>query len=100
VLATGEMHTVREFTERSFAELDMHLEWQGGGAEEKGVSKETGKVLVEVDPRYYRPSEVELLIGDSSKARAQLGWAPKTDFAELVKLMVKADFDKVKRRGF
>ena len=69
VLATGEAHTVREFTERAFAEMDMHLEWVGEGASEKGILKGSGKVVVEVDPRYYRPTEVELLIGDATKAR-------------------------------
>ncbi len=80
VLATGEMHTVREFTECSFAELDMPLEWTGEGADEKGVLKSTGEVVVEVDSRYYRPTEVELLIGDPTKARKELGWVPKTGF--------------------
>ena len=100
VLATGEMHTVREFTERSFAELDMPLEWTGEGADEKGVLKTTGEVVVEVDPRYYRPTEVELLIGDATKARRELGWVPKTGFHELVRIMVKADAEKVKKRGY
>ncbi len=100
VLATGEMHTVREFTERAFAELDMPLEWTGEGADEKGVLKSTGEVVVEVDPRYYRPTEVELLIGDATKARTQLGWVPKTGFSDLVRLMVQADLEKVKRRGY
>jgi GDPmannose 4,6-dehydratase len=100
VLATGEMHTVREFTERAFAELDMPLEWTGEGADEKGVFKSTGEVVVEVDARYYRPTEVELLIGDATKARTQLGWVPKTGFGDLVRLMVQADLEKVKRRGY
>lgn len=99
VLATGEMHTVREFTERSFAELDMPLEWTGQGADEKGVNKSTGEVVVEVDSRYYRPTEVELLIGDATKARTELGWVPKTGFQELVRIMAKADLEEVKKRG-
>jgi GDPmannose 4,6-dehydratase len=99
VLATGEMHTVREFTERSFAELEMPLEWTGEGAEEKGVNKSTGEVVVEVDPRYYRPTEVELLIGDATKARRELGWVPKTGFHELVRIMARADLEEVKKRG-
>jgi GDPmannose 4,6-dehydratase len=100
VLATGEAHTVREFTERAFAELDMHLEWVGEGALEKGILKESGKVVVEVDPRYYRPTEVELLIGDATKAKKLLGWVPKTTFGELVKVMAKADLERVKKKGY
>ena len=100
VLATGETHTVREFTEAVFRELDMELEWRGSGAEEKGLLKKGGSVVVEVDPGYYRPTEVELLIGDASKAKQKLGWEAKTKFAELAKLMVKADFEKVKKRGY
>jgi GDPmannose 4,6-dehydratase len=100
VLATGEAHTVREFTERAFAEMDMDLEWVGEGAQEKGVIKGSGKVVVEVDPRYYRPTEVELLIGDATKAREQLGWVPKTTFDDLVKVMAKADLERVKKKGF
>ncbi|MBI5472557.1 MAG: GDP-mannose 4,6-dehydratase [Ignavibacteriae bacterium] len=99
VLATGETHSVREFVEVAFAELDMPVEWSGKGVDEKGVSKKTGKVVVEVDPRYYRPTEVELLIGDASKARKQFGWTPKTTFKELAKMMAKADFDLVAKHG-
>jgi GDPmannose 4,6-dehydratase len=98
VLATGETHTVREFTERAFAELDMPLEWEGEGADEKGILKSTGRVVVDVDPRYYRPTEVDFLIGDATKARKELGWAPKTGFHDLVRLMVHADLQEVKRR--
>ncbi len=100
MLATGEAHTVREFTERAFAEMDMHLEWKGEGAQEKGLLKGSGKVAVEVDPRYYRPTEVELLIGDATKAREQLGWVPKTTFEDLVKVMAKADLERVKKKGY
>jgi GDPmannose 4,6-dehydratase len=100
VVATGEKHSVREFVERSFAELDMQLEWTGANENEKGILKSTGQVVVEVDPRYYRPTEVELLIGDASKARRELGWVPATDFRALVKLMVAADLEMVQRRGF
>ncbi len=110
VLATGESHTVREFADLAFKELGMELEWVGEGVEEKGVLKEKfeagnlkldkGTVLVEVDAGYYRPTEVDLLIGDASKAKEQLGWQPKVTFEELVKLMVKADWEKVKRRGY
>ena len=100
VLATGEAHTVREFVDLAFKELDMELEWVGKGAEEKAVCKKTGKTYVEVDERYYRPTEVDMLIGDASKAKEKLGWKPQIRFEELVRLMVKADYDKVKKRGF
>jgi GDPmannose 4,6-dehydratase len=94
VLATNEMHTVREFVEVAFAELGIDLEWQGKDANEKGVDKKTGKVLVEVDPEYFRPTEVEELLGDYTKAKTMLGWQPKVTFKELVKIMAKADFEK------
>ncbi len=100
VMATGEKHTVREFVDRSFAELGMPLEWKGEAENEKGVAASTGEVVVEVDPRYYRPTEVELLIGDSTKAHTELGWMPKTHFRELVRIMVQADLEKVRKRGF
>ena len=100
VLATGETHTVREFVDLTFRELDMELDWVGEGANEKGVCKKSGKTYVGVEERYYRPTDVELLIGDASKAKEKLGWEPKTKFEELVKLMARADLEKVKRRGF
>lgn len=100
VLATGETHTVREFADLAFKELDMELEWVGEGKEEKGIEKKTGKVRIEVDPNYFRPTEVDLLIGDANKAREKLGWEPKVKFEELVRIMVHADWEKVKRRGF
>jgi len=100
VLATGEMHTVREFTELAFQEIGIPLEWRGEGEQEVGVDNATGKVLIAVDPRYYRPTEVELLIGDPSKAKRILGWEPKIKFSELVKLMAKADLEKVTKRGY
>ena len=100
VLATGETHTVREFADLTFKELDMELKWEGEGKSEKGVEKKSGKVKVEIDPGYYRPTEVDLLIGDYSKARKKLKWEPKVRFEELVKIMAKADWDKVQRRGF
>jgi len=100
VLATGETHTVKEFIETVFTELDMDLEWKGKKEKEAGISKRDGRALVEVDPRYYRPTEVDLLIGDASKAKDKLGWAPKTTFRELAKMMAQADFEKVKRRGY
>ncbi|HPC35534.1 MAG TPA: GDP-mannose 4,6-dehydratase [Candidatus Marinimicrobia bacterium] len=100
VLATGETHTVREFCTLAFKELDIELEWHGENKNEKGIDKNTGKIIVEVDPGYYRPTEVDILIGDASKAREKLGWQPKIKFEELIKIMVDADFKKVKKRGF
>jgi GDPmannose 4,6-dehydratase len=100
LLATGETHTVREFTELAFRHLGVELEWTGKAEKEKGLSKRDGTVLVEVDPRYYRPTEVELLIGNPAKAERELGWKAKTTFQDLVRVMVTADFEKVKRRGY
>jgi GDPmannose 4,6-dehydratase len=91
VLATGEAHSVREFAEKAFAHIGRTIVWRGSGVEEKGIDKSTGDVLIEVDPRYFRPTEVDFLLGDSSKARAKLGWRHKTSFDELVSDMVKAD---------
>ncbi|WP_352421067.1 GDP-mannose 4,6-dehydratase [Proteiniphilum sp.] len=92
VVATGEMHTVREFCTLAFAEAGITLRWEGEGINEKGIDTVTGKVLVEVDPKYFRPAEVEQLLGDPSKARTLLGWNPrKTSFEELVRLMVRHD---------
>lgn len=100
VLATGETHTVRDFTRWAFGHLDIELAFEGEGVDEKGIDTATGKVLVEVSPRYFRPAEVDLLIGDASKAKAKLGWEPKTKCAELCEIMVKADFEKIKVRGY
>lgn len=100
VLATGETHTVKEFTEKAFAELDMELKWEGEDATEKGISKKTGETLVEIDPKYYRPTEVDVLMGDYSKAKNVLGWEPKTKFDDLVKMMVRADLEKIGKRGY
>jgi GDPmannose 4,6-dehydratase len=91
VIATGETHSVREFVELAFKEIDIEIEWQGSGLDEKGVDKETGQILVAIDPIYFRPTEVDLLIGDASNAAQKLHWHPKTDFKTLVKLMVEAD---------
>ena len=99
VLATGETHSVREFVELSFAELGRKIDWQGAGSEEKGVDAATGKVLVEVDPRYFRPAEVDHLQGDASKARDKLDWKHRTGFAELVREMVAADLEVLKIEG-
>lgn len=97
VLATGETHTVREFSNLTFKLLGIDIAWTGKDADEKGIDKATKKVVIEIDPKYYRPTEVELLIGDASKANKILGWAPKTKFEELVSIMVKADYDKFKK---
>ena len=91
VLATGETHSVREFVELAFAEVGRAIEWRGRGVEEKGVDARTGDVLVEIDPRYFRPTEVELLLGDPTKARTRLGWTHRTSFPELVRDMVHSD---------
>ena len=91
VLATGEKHSVREFVETAFAHVGKRIEWQGSGIDEKGIDPSSGRVLVKIDPRYFRPTEVELLLGDSSKAREKLGWVHKTPFKQLVQEMVKAD---------
>ena len=98
VIATGEMHTVREFCTLSFAEAGIELRWEGTGIDEKGIDKATGKVLVEIDPKYFRPAEVEQLLGDPTKAKTLLGWNPtKTHFTELVKIMVEHDMKFVKK---
>ena len=91
VIATGENHTVREFVDLAFKEVDIELEWQGVGVNEKGIDKKSGKPLVEIDERYFRPAEVELLLGDPSKAEKVLGWKRKISFQQLVSGMVKYD---------
>mgnify|MGYP001742900756 FL=1 len=92
VIATGEQHSVREFTERAFQEVGITLRWEGEGVDEKGIDIATGRVLVEVDAKYFRPAEVETLLGDPTKAKTLLGWNPrKTSFEELVRLMVRHD---------
>ncbi|KXB84876.1 hypothetical protein HMPREF3034_00479 [Prevotella sp. DNF00663] len=92
VIATGEYHTVREFVTISFRHVGIELEWQGEGIDEKGIDKATGKVLVEVDPKYFRPAEVEELLGDPTKAKTVLGWNPaKTSFEELIRIMIEHD---------
>ena len=97
VIATGEYHSVREFTTLAFRRAGIELEWQGEGVEEKGIDKATGKILVEVDPKYFRPCEVEQLLGDPTKAKQKLGWNPrKTSFEELINIMVDNDIKKVK----
>jgi len=100
VIATGETHTVREFCEVAFSELDINIEWSENGIEEKGLNAKNGKTLIEINPRYFRPTEVDILIGDYSKAKQKLGWQPKVKFAELAKMMAKSDYEKVLKRGF
>lgn len=95
VLATGETRTVRAFVEAAFGHVDRRIEWEGEGADERGRCRRTGDVLIAVDPRYYRPTEVDLLIGDASKARERLGWRPTVDFDDLVAEMVAADMQAV-----
>jgi GDPmannose 4,6-dehydratase len=99
VLATGEMHTVREFIERAFAEIGRTVTWHGKDVDEQGVDEKTGDVLVKIDPRYFRPTEVELLLGDPSKARKVLGWKHEITFTELVKEMVASDLKVVLAEG-
>ncbi len=97
VIATGEMHTVREFCTLAFQNVGITLRWEGCGVNEKGIDTNTGKTLVEVDPKYFRPAEVDQLLGDPAKAKKQLGWNPcKTSFEELVKIMTKHDMEYVK----
>lgn len=97
VLATGETHSVREFVELAFAEVGRQIQWRGKGVKEKGLDSKSGDVLIEIDPRYFRPTEVDLLLGDPSKAREKLGWAYSTSFADLVKEMVAADLETVEK---
>ena len=96
VLATGETHSVREFVEKAFAHVGRSIEWQGSGVDEKGIDRSSGKVLIEIDPRYFRPTEVDLMIGDPTKARSKLGWQHRTGFEELVREMVDADLAGVR----
>ena len=97
VIATGEQHSVREFTDRAFREVGINLLWEGEGINERGIDTATGRVLVEVDPKYFRPAEVETLLGDPAKAKKLLGWNPsKTSFEELVRIMVRHDVAYIK----
>jgi GDPmannose 4,6-dehydratase len=97
VIATGEAHSVREFVEEAFRCVDIEIEWQGQGAEEVGIDKSTGNVIIAIDPVYFRPTEVDFLLGDASKARRILGWKPKMTFHELVRYMVKSDLKLVEK---
>ena len=99
VLATGEKRSVREFVNLAFKEVGIEVAWDGSGVEEIGRDVKTGKALVAVDPRYFRPTEVDLLLGDAAKAKRLLGWAPETSFAQMVTEMVKSDFGLVAREA-
>jgi GDPmannose 4,6-dehydratase len=99
VLATNETHSIREFIEETFKVLGEEIEWRGKGIDEKGILKSSGKEVIAIDARYFRPTEVDLLIGNPAKAKEILGWVPKVTFKKLVKIMVESDFEKAKRRA-
>jgi GDPmannose 4,6-dehydratase len=96
VLATGRTTPVREFVDRAAAAFGFDLEWSSDGEDARGIDKRSGRTIVAVDPRYFRPAEVDLLIGDATKAKADLGWVPSTSLEQLIEMMVKADYDRVK----
>lgn len=98
VIASGENHSVKEFIELAFKEFDIDIEWKGSGVNEKGYCKKTGRCIIEIDPGYFRPTEVDELLGDPKKAFKELGWKPKVSFNELVKIMVNADYDLLKEK--
>jgi GDPmannose 4,6-dehydratase len=98
VLATNETHTIREFIEETFKILGEEIVWTGKGLNETGKLKSSGKEVICIDPRYFRPTEVDILIGNPAKANEKLGWKPKVTFKELVKIMVNSDFEKAKKR--
>ena len=97
VIATGKQYSVRQFIEFGAAELGMDMEWKGEGVDEVGIDRNTGKQIVSVDPRYFRPTEVETLLGDPTKAKEKLGWIPKISVDQLVREMVAADYEEAKR---
>jgi GDPmannose 4,6-dehydratase len=97
VIATGETHSVRELVEETCKALEIEIEWKGEGIDEVGIDKKTGKTIIEIDPEYFRPTEVDLLIGDGSKAEKELGWKPKTKFKDLVRLMAESDLEIVEK---
>jgi GDPmannose 4,6-dehydratase len=100
VIATGQMHSVREFCTLAFAEAGISIKWEGENENEKGIDVKTGNTLIEVDPRYYRPTEVDQLLGDPTKAKKLLGWNPtKTSFEQLIKIMVKHDLEFIKKHN-
>jgi GDPmannose 4,6-dehydratase len=95
VLATGETHSVREFVELAFSEIGITIEWVGSGTQERGLCSKSGRDLVQIDPHYFRPTEVDVLLGDASKARKQLGWKPRVWFRDLVREMVASDVKRL-----
>jgi len=97
VIATGEQHSVREFVDLAAKEVGIQIRWQGEGVDEKGYDIASGKCIVAVDPRYFRPAEVETLLGDPSKAKEKLGWVPQTSFQELVSEMMREDLKEAQR---
>jgi len=100
VLATGTTTSVRDFVEMAFAAMDIDVVWRGEGVDEKGYDKETDACIIEIDPRYYRPTEVDLLLGDATRARETLGWEPRYDLAEIAEEMVQYDMSEVRSVGF
>ena len=96
-IATGRQHSVREFVDVAAAHVDLRVRWEGKGLDQKGIDDETGRTIVEVDPRYFRPTEVETLLGDSSKAHEKLGWKPKITFEDMVREMMQADLELAQR---
>ena len=99
VLATGEKHSVREFVELAFSEVGIPIEWCGKNIDEKGINRATGEIVVEIDPRYFRPTEVDVLVGDASKAERLLGWRATTEFKEMIVEMIRSDLEVVKRES-
>ena len=97
VCATGETHTIKEFCINAFAEVGIELEFEGGGIHEEGIDARSGKSVIKIDPRYFRPTEVDLLLGNPAKAKEKLGWEPKVKFEELVKIMARADWELAKK---
>ena len=97
VIASGETHSVREFVEKTFNEICVEIVWEGLGVDEVGKDKNSGKILVRIDPRYFRPTEVDFLLGDPSKAKEKFGWEPKVFFEELVKIMIQEDLKEAER---
>ncbi|MBN2042094.1 MAG: GDP-mannose 4,6-dehydratase [Spirochaetes bacterium] len=99
VIATGEAHSVREFIEQAFQHAGFYIEWRGTGVDEKGIDRKSGKVLIKINPKFFRPAEVEFLCGDSSRAREKLGWKPEVTFSELVQMMVQSDLKRMEKNN-
>ena len=97
VISTNETHSVREFIEHAFSHIGTTIKWEGEGVDEKGIDINSGKLLVKINPKFFRPGEVDLLIGDYSKAKKILGWEPKIKFNELVKIMVEKDIERISK---